>query len=250
MVANTYGIGNLKRISAGPAGVDQRGRRFVWTTSAMRAYAALLGQYKRYIGHVMTNIGGVERTYRCEDAGGDVYAPVSKEQQQQALAFLDEELFTTPIWLLDPTVTNKVRGPGITDEIAELQRSRLKKLLAYELFDKLLAARTAFGDSLAYPAEDYLSDVHRCIWGGLAAGKPMDVYRRGLQKSYITALGELITPHDVAVRESDTWSLVRADIERVAREVRAALPKYPAGPDQAHLQSVLLQIYRIEKLIK
>jgi hypothetical protein len=245
MVANTYGIGNLKRVlPALPKWTKEEGGLY---DNLGDAYAALLGQYKRYIGHVMTNIGGVERTYRCEDTGGDVYAPVTREQQQQALAFLNEELFVTPVWLLDPTVTNKVRNPRITDEIAQLQRHQLKKLLAYEVFDKLLAARTEFGDSLAYLAEDYLSDVHRYIWGGLAAGGPMDVYRRGLQKSYITALGELVAPHDPAVRETDTWSVARADMERVAREVRAAIPRYAAGAEKEHLESVLMEINKILK---
>ena len=248
MVANTYGIMNLRRITPSLA---------AWTKEDAglydnlgNAYKNLLDQYKRYVGHVMTNLAGVERTWRCEDAAGDVYAPVSKSQQQQALAFLDEQLFTTPLWLLDPAVTKKVAGPRIMDEIGDLQRSTLRKLLDPDMPDKLLAVKKNFGDSLSYPLDEYFSDLHRCIWRGLASGKPMDVYRRSLQRSYLMALAQLIVRSDPGIRETDTWVAAQTDLDRVEREVRSALPRYAAGADEEHLRTLLLVIRRIRARIK
>ena len=79
------------------------------------------------MGHVLTNIGGVERTYQSEDTGGDVYAPVSRAKQKQALAFLNEQLFTTPLWLLDPTVTRKVVNPLEPNFVGDLQARVLRR---------------------------------------------------------------------------------------------------------------------------
>ena len=244
MTANTYGIRNLKRILPNlPAWTKEEGGLY---DNLSGAYRAFTDQFKRFVGHVLDNIGGVERTYRCEDTGGDVYAPVPKAQQQQALVFLNEQLFITPLWLLDSSVINKVPNPGNADLIGDLQRSVLKKLLGTEILAKLLLTESQFGDSLTYLPETYLSDLHRCIWGGLAAGTPMDTWRRSLQKSYITGLANLLLPRNQEIKETDIWSLAHADLTRIDREVTAALARYPSGPDRTHLESLLLQIHRID----
>ena len=241
MIANTYGIKNLKRVLPGLA---------TWTReqgglydNLGEAYKALLDEFNRFVNHVLGNVGGVERTYRSEGKGGDVYAPVARAQQREALAFLDEQLFNTPRWLLDPRITNKVAGWRSTD-VGDLQQKVLRQLLGYELFDKLLAESSQFGDSLSYPLEEYLADLHHCIWGGLSSGKPMDVFRRNLQKSYVNALAAIVVGLNPDIRESDTWSAARADLARIAREVKTVLPKYGSGADRAHLNNVLEQIRR------
>ncbi|TDW96267.1 zinc-dependent metalloprotease [Dinghuibacter silviterrae] len=241
MIANAYGIKNLRRVLPNlPAWTKEQGGLY---DNLDGAYKALLDEYKRFVGHVVNHIGGAERTYRSEDSGGDVYAPVPKEQQQQALAFLNEQLFTTPEWLLDPGVVNKIVVPG--DAIGVLQRKTLKTLLGADKLANLLAASSQFGDSLSYPVQEYVADLHRYIWGGLSAGKKMDDCRRNLQKSYIDAMAALVAGHDPDISETDTWSVARADLAQIDREVKAALPKYTSEADQAHLQNVLQQIHRL-----
>jgi hypothetical protein len=243
MVANAYGIKNLKRVVPNlTAWTKEQGGLY---DNLSEAYQALLGQFKRYVGHVFRHIGGVERTWRSEEEGGDVYAPVSKVEQKQALAFLNEQLFTTPLWLLDPGIINKVVKPQSKDAIGELQQKVVKQLLGTEIFNKLLAGSSQFGDSLCYPLPEYMADLHRYIWGGLPTGRPMDAYRRNLQKSYISALAEMIVLRSQDIEETDIWSVAKADLAQIAREVTTALPKYTAGADQAHLKTVLLQIRRI-----
>ena len=244
MIANAYGIRNLQRVVP---------RLATWTKeqgglydNLGGAYQALLDEFNHFVGHVLGNIGGVERTYRSEDSGGDVYAPVSKAQQQQALAFLNEQLFTTPLWLLDPGVINKVAGAS--GAIGKQQQKVLKQLLGAEIFGKLLANSSQFGDSLAYPLPEYLADLHRYIWSELPTGKPMDAWRRNLQKSYTSALAQLVIDRKPDTRETDTWSVARADLAQIALEIKAALPKFTGSADQAHLENVLYQIRRIDNV--
>jgi hypothetical protein len=249
MTANTYGIRNLRRILPNlPAWTKEEGGLY---DNLGGAYQAFFDQFKRFMGHVLDNIGGTERTYRCEDTGGDVYAPVPKAEQQQALAFLNEQLFTTPVWMLDSGVINKIAIQGNGEAIGDLQRSVLKKMLGREILSRLLLTEGQFGDSLTYLPEAYLSDLHRCIWGPLrspgnrAAGTPMDAWRRNLQSSYLTGLADLLLPRNQEIQETDIWSLAHADLARIDREAKAALAKYKSGPDRTHLESILLQIHHI-----
>jgi len=247
MTANAYGIKNLKRVLPNLAAWTKEQGGFY--DNLGEAYEALLGEFNRFMGHVLHNIGGVERTYRCEDTGGDVYAPVSRTLQQQALAFLNEQLFTTPVWLLNPGVTHKVVvDMESMDAVSKLQRKILEKLLDYEIFGHLLANSSQFGENRCYPPQKYLADLHRYIWAGLQTGKPMDAYRRNLQKCYIHALTQLITIPNPGVKGTDIWSIARADLDQIEREVKKTLPKYRPGADQDHLKSVLYRIRGINNI--
>ena len=242
MLANAYGIRNLKRILPNlPMWCKEEGGMY---DNLGEAYKSLTGQFKRYMGHVLTNIGGVERTYRSEDIGGDVYAPVPKARQKQAIAFFNEQLFTTPYWLLDPTVTRKIVNPMEPNVVGDLQVRVLNTLLDSSIFNKLSASVARFGPAAAYPLEEYLGDIHRCIWGGLATGKPMDLYRRNLQKSYIGALSDILASLSPAVTETEAYGLARADLQRVLNEMTMQIQKY-SGLDRTHLESQIAVIRRI-----
>ena len=241
MIANAYGIKNLKRILPNlPAWCKEEGGMY---DNLADAYKSLTGQFKRYMGHVLTNIGGVERTWRSEDAGGDVYAPVPRAKQKQALAFLNDQLFTTPLWILDPAVTRKVVNPLDENFVSDLQARVLNTLLDSALFAKLAANTARFGTA-AYPTEEFLSDLHRDIWGGLATGKPMDLYRRDLEKTYIGAMADFLASVEPAVVETEAYGLVRADLQRVQSEMTMNMPKY-SGLDKAHLESQVAVIRKV-----
>ena len=243
MVASAYGIKNLKRILPNlPAWCKEEGGQY---ENLEKAYKALTDQYKRYLGHVLTNLGGVECTYRSEDEGSDVFEPVSKKRQKEALAFFNDNLFNSPLWLLDPTVIRKavdpLAGPNV---VSDLQVRVVNSLLDTSIFNKLSANAAEFGAAVAYTENEYLTDLHHYMWGALAGGKPMDTYRRDMQKSYIGSLLDIITSNNPAVTETETYGLARADLLRVQKEMTVNLPKY-TGLDRVHLES---QIALIKKL--
>ena len=242
MIASAYGIKNLKRILPNlPAWCREEVGLY---DNLEEAYKALTGQFKRYMGHVLTNIGGVERTYQSEDTGGDVYAPVPRAKQKQAVAFLNEQLFTTPLWLLDPTVTRKVTNPLDPNFVGDLQARVLNTLLDSGTFAKLAANTARFGAAASYPTEEFLADLHRDIWGGLASGKPMDQYRRNLQKTYIGALSDILASLDPGITETEAFGFARADLQRLLNEMNMHVQKY-AGPDRTHLESQIAVVRRI-----
>ena len=243
MTASAYGIKNLKRILPNlPAWCHETNGQY---GNLETAYNSLTEQFRQYMAHVMTNVGGVERTYKSEEMTGDVYAPVPKAMQQQALAFFNEELFTTPTWLLNPAVTNKVAVPADPDFVGDLQIRVLNSLLDSARFASLASLSARFGAASCLSQSEYLSTLHKYIWGGLATGQPMDVYRRNLQKTYIGNLADIVLSISPAIAETEVYSLARTDLVRLQKELETALPKYTTMNDRAHLESQVAVIRKI-----
>lgn len=48
-------------------------------------YGELLSVYGRFVGHVVTNIGGVYSITKTPSQGGLVYTPVDKEVQKKSM---------------------------------------------------------------------------------------------------------------------------------------------------------------------
>lgn len=241
MTANAYGIKNLQRILPNlPAWCHKEDGQY---EDLATAYTALQGQFKRYMGHVLTNVGGVERTYVSEETGADIYAPVPADRQRQALAFFNEQLFTTPTWLLNPAVVSKVVAPVEPDFISDLQERVLNTLLDTSVFNKLEGNMKRFGAG-AYSEAEFLNTLHKYIWGGLASGKPMDIYRRNLQKCYIGALSDILLAVNPDITERDAYSLAQVDLKKLKEEMETSLGKY-AGIDRAHLESQIAVIKKV-----
>ncbi len=190
MKASTYGIKNLQRILP---------NLVIWTkepnedyTDLNDLYTELVGQFRRYIGHVCTNFGGIYETFKKNNQPGNVYDFVSKETQKEAADFVNKQVFTTPTWLISKDISGKT-GVNPTVTILSLQEAALNFMLSTSRMNKMLNAEAALGNQ-AYTLNDLLGDLKQSIFTELAAKKPIDIYRRNLQKSYIERLGNIINP--------------------------------------------------------
>jgi hypothetical protein len=74
-----------------------------------------------------------------------------------------------------------------------VQESALYKMLSTSTMIKMLNAEAVLG-SHAYTINDLLGDLKQSVFTELALKKPIDIYRRNLQKSYVERLGTLINP--------------------------------------------------------
>jgi hypothetical protein len=72
------------------------------------------------MGHAVAHIGGVYTDLKTTDQDGAVYTIVPKAVQKEALAFVQKNLFTTPTWLLNKAIMDKVTSP-IEDKVSGLQ---------------------------------------------------------------------------------------------------------------------------------
>lgn len=236
--ASTYGIKNLQRIvPALPVWTYEKGGVYEGLTGM---YSSVKEQYFRYITHVQQYINGVFLTVRSEETKKDVYAPVPRAMQEEALAFFNTQLFNTPYWLLNKQVINKTDEPSQADFVEDLQVRLLNSLLDMKTFGRLLAHTRRFGDDKTLPVDEYIAIIHKGIWAELRSPAVCvgDPYRRTLQKSYVGALMEILISNIPEMTENDAFSAIRADMLQLYHEIGEALPRIKDNASRYHLQDL------------
>ncbi len=248
--ASAYGIENLKRIVP---------NLITWTKEEGKTYEDLdklygqvIAQFNRYMGHVSNNIGGVYEHHKTYDQEGAVYTPVSKEHQADCIAFLNEELFKTPTWLLDQNIFNKVQYSGYLNDVRTMQVRTLNTILSLGKIQRILENETANGAE-AYDLITLMGDLRSGIWSELRNGKTIDTYRRNLQKAYVDRLAYLMTAENqgkqpdfggyqkstiVNTSQSDIRSIARAELTNLQRMAKSAINRTGDSMSKYHLQDV------------
>jgi hypothetical protein len=221
-------------------------------------YNELVGQYSRYMGHVAKNIAGIYETPKSVEQTGTVYEYVPKAMQKDALDFLQKQLFTTPTWLINNDVLSRI-GQNAVNVIGARQEFVLSRLINNTTFAKLIQAEAANGAS-AYSLADMLNDLKTGIWSELASRKPIDVYRRNLQKSFVERIGAIVNPPAAAssfggivitfgptidAKKSDIISVLKGTLRQLRSDISAALPSITDRMTRYHLQDVNERITRI-----
>lgn len=254
MKASDYGIKNLKRIVTNlPEWTKEAGENY---DNLEEMYNNLTGQYSRYMGHVLRNIGGIYETNKSVDQQGDVYQPVAKDRQKEALSFLSKQLFETPTWLLDKNILNKITNPTNIESIQNVQTGVLNSLLDGSRLSRLLACTNRFG-SATYSVDELMNDVKNSIWSELKSNKPIDAYRRNLQKAHVEKLIDLLDPKTpglsglpaglviffgVNTKNTDITSVARGYLKMLQTEINAAIPGTTDKLSRFHLQDVSARI--------
>jgi hypothetical protein len=224
VVASEYGIKNLKRILAGlPSWTKEEADKY---ENLSDMYLQLIGQFNKYMGHVIKNIGGVYETLKSVEEQGDVYTPTPVATQKAAMTFLQTQLFTTPKWLLDYSILNKITNPVVNERVQSIQTNTLKNLLDKGRLFKLNTSYTRFGNA-SYSLHDMMEDTRKGLFSELTSQKPTDVFRRNLQKTYVGQLEDLINPPTMSISAPSPFRVVPVDVENtdVVSEAKAQLKK-------------------------
>jgi hypothetical protein len=228
VVASEYGIKNLKRILANlPTWTKEEADKY---ENLSDMYIQLSGQFSRYMGHVTKNIGGVYETFKSIEEQGDVYTPTPVAMQKAAMAFLQNQLFTTPKWLLDNSILNKINNPAANERIQSIQTNTLKSLLDKGRLLRLNTSYTRFNNA-TYALHDMMEDTRKGLFSEVGTQKATDVFRRNLQKTYVTQLGDLINPPAMTASAATPFRAAPVDIENtdVVSEAKAQLKKLAAS---------------------
>ncbi len=256
MKASAYGIKNLQRIVP---------NLLVWTKQANEDYSDLseiygevVGQFRRYIGHVCYNFGGIYETLKKNNQAGDVYEFVSKATQKEAADFIKNQVFATPTWLINKDIAGKI-GVNSTTTILTLQEAALSKMLNTNTMNKMLNAEAAIGKQ-AYTINNLLNDLKENIFTEIAAKKTIDIYRRNLQKAYIERLGNIINPSPVSgnitlffgnttptidTKKSDILSYLKGHCRELKVEIDAAAALSTDKATKYHLQDLSDRLKKI-----
>lgn len=256
MKANEYGIRNLKWIVPQlPTWLNEKGEDY---KDLDKVYDEVYSTFSRYMGHAVAHIGGVYTDLKTTDQDGPVYTIVPKSVQKEAVAFLQKNLFTTPTWLFNKAIMDKVTSP-IEEKISSLQDSWLGALLSTPRLQRLISSTNR--DAKAYHLDDYINDLKKGIWSELPARAPIDNYRRNLQKAFIERLSVLASNTPAApgggggititfgpsidVKKTDIMSVARGTLRALKAEIAAAIPAYADRMSRYHLQDLNERIDRV-----
>ena len=243
VLASSYAVANLKRVV--PNLID-------WTSTPGQGYddlgeiyGELAGMWSRYMGHVVTVVGGVRVTPKTTDQEGVLYAPVPADEQRRAVAFLADNVFDTPTWMLDPEILRRIESDGAVDRVRSLQVSILNRLLDPSRMLRLVEAEAIDGVANAYSLATFMDDVTARVWSELAAGPVrIDPYRRNLQRGHVERLETLLTADERSARsggdfsQSDIRAAARAQLKSLRTRAERARARAADAPTRQHLDDV------------
>ena len=210
-------------------------------------------QFARYCGHVSSNIGGIERTPKRVEQPGPVFVFTKKATQQEAMKWLQNNVFKTPLWLVNKNITSLTNQYPQTI-IGVLQDRALNNLLSTATVSKLLRFELE-APANAYTVSAMLGDLRKGIYSELPARKPVDMYRRTLQKSLAEKLMSMIDTQSSGIlfsigggggatisqgmsKTSDAVSIARAELRTLLSQIKTALPGYTDAATRNHLLDV------------
>ncbi len=253
--ASQFGLANLRRVL--PRLVEWTSTPGLDYTDLNELYGELVQSYQRYVGHVITMVGGVYGRTKASDQPGPVYEPVSAAKQRAAMKFFADEVFATPTWLVDESVLRRMENSGAVERIRLIQAGVVNQLLQPQRMIRLTEGET-FNPRGAYRLSTMLDDLRGGIWAAdLAGAGPIDAWRRNLQRAHLARLNVLMTqepppppavpgaPAAVLTSISDIRPLVRAQLTSLRASARLRVPRTTDPVTRAHLEDVVARIGEI-----
>ncbi|WP_290878420.1 zinc-dependent metalloprotease [Gracilimonas sp.] len=253
MRASELGIANLQIITENLIDwIEEEGEDF---TELSELYSNIIGQWNRYMGHVLNNVGGVYEDEKTFEQEGVVYTPVEKERQQRAMKFLQTHAFSSPTWAINDEILDRINEASVIENFRGAQASVLSRLTSAQRIARLIEYEKR-SDEETYTAFEMMDDVRNGIFSEVRANENIDVYRRNLQRAYIDEMEELMSADEVGggwfgpsvnVNQSDIHPIVRNQLNILNRDIDRALGS--GGFDRAtrtHLEDAQ---YRIEDIL-
>jgi hypothetical protein len=260
MKASDYGIKNLKRILPN---INQ------WSAENGESYQELeelylnvMGQYRRYMGHVTKYVGGVYDSPKTYDMPGNQFEIVPKNLQKDAVSFLNTQLFQTPSWLLDQNILNKIKPENGVEALKSMQDATLSSLLAGDRAVRLLESASA--NATAYSLDELMTDLRSGIFAELKSKNSIDIYRRNLQKLFVDRVVALLNPGRTFVRsipvgvtygfntrsvdlsQTDLPSLARGHLQALKTDLKSSSLRMTDKVSKYHVDDL---VARIEKAL-
>ncbi|WP_188050405.1 zinc-dependent metalloprotease [Flavobacterium sp. GP15] len=256
MRASEYGIKNLKRIL--PNLIEWSSEKGESYSELDELYGALTGQFRRYMGHVTKNVGGIYDSPKTYDMTGNQFTVVPKSIQKDAVAFLNTQLFTTPKWLLNQDILSKINPDSGVEAIKSMQDATLSSLLAGDRMVRLMETSSAIKEN--YAVDELMTDLNKGIFSELKGSSSIDIYRRNIQKIYVDKLIELLKPGSTTVRsvpvgvtygfntrkvnlaQTDLPSIARGQLNTLKNELKMATIRMTDTVSKYHIQDLIARI--------
>lgn len=247
--ASMYGIENLKKVVP---------NLLTWTTTAgedytetNEIYGEIIGQWRRFTGHVTTVIGGITEDLKSADQSGTVYNVVPESYQKDAMDWMQKYAFSTPEWLLDEELLRRLESYGAVNRISATQSSFLNSVLDPTRAQRLIEAE-AFKGRNTYTIYQLFGDMRKGLFSELGSGETIDTYRRNLQRSFVERLEFLMTndsnsfqARQVNIAQSDIRPVVKSELKVLQQEIKSSRAKFTDRSSSVHLDDLLDRINEI-----
>lgn len=243
MLASLYGIKNLKRI------VPQI---LTWSYEPNKSYAGageiysgVVSQFNRYLGHVTKNVAGIySNSITVEQTDEIAREFVPANIQKRAIAFLNEQLFTTPEWLIDRQLMEKAKILPV-NVICSLQSGVLARLINKNTLDKMSENEILNGKK-AYTSAQMFNDLKKVIWSNLGQS---DIYKRNMQKAYVENLINLLDKKGNADKNSSGKRPAYSEAPAIAhgqltelKRLSTSAASMTSGTAKGHYQNLITLI--------
>ena len=260
--STTMGIRNLKRLV--PMLVPATTAATEDVSYTREGYGRLIGQFTTEVRHVATIVGSSTGQEKYGSQPGDRFVPIPRERQKAAVAFVQDNMFKTPTWLLDPSILRRLEPDGAISRINSSQRSILTTLMNDDRMARLVEYEALPGTVRPYPLTEFLADVRTGIWSELGANSVrIDAFRRGLQRGYLELVtqklnanvtttprisssaqtGQFVTAG--ARGSTDAKGMLRQELRMLDASLAAAAGKAADANTRAHIADARWQIKQL-----
>jgi hypothetical protein len=216
-------------------------------------YDRTVGQWATEAGHVATVVGGESVQYKSGSQPGAVYTPLSRARQQEAMRFINENVFQTPSYLIQPAIARRIEAGGMITRITNAQGRVLTSLLNDGRLNRLIENEALASNRVdAYSLASMLSDLRRGVWTELGqSGVSIDPYRRTLQNQFLSQVNAKLNPPTVVATPGpqfpgltppaplleDARSQLRGELVSLRADIRRAVPRASDRETRLHLEA-------------
>ena len=259
--STAMGMKNLQRVAKMlmPATAWKEGETY---EDLDEVYGRMISQWQLEMNHVAQVVGGFNSQEKMVGQEGRVFTLVPKLRQEDAVKFLVDNAFTTPIWMVDPEILRRIEPTGVLTRIRNAQTSVLNTLFNDQRFARLIEQQTIDG-SAAYTAADLLATVRKGVWKELESPQvKIDAYRRNLQNAYLEIINTKLNGTGDATggrggfggggrggrppaRSDDEKPFFRAELRTLNAAITAAIAKTTDHDTRAHLEGARDQVAKI-----
>jgi hypothetical protein len=256
--STALGIKNLQRVAKMllPATTAKTGEPY---EDLAELYGRMLGQWTLEVNHVAAIVGGFNTQEKYVGQEGVIFSPVPKQRQMDAVKFLNDNAFATPMWAIDAQVLRRIEPIGALSRVRNAQNSVLTNLLNSARFARLVEQEAIDGQS-AYTPSEFLTDVRKGVWKELDASQvKIDAYRRNLQRAYLDLVNAKLNGPGPAVpgnlpagfpmatfaSSGDEKPFYRAELKALNLAIGAAIAKAQDRETKAHLEGARDQIAKM-----
>lgn len=182
--AGNYGIENIKYIIENLSTWFAEENRDYKEIQSM--YAAVIGQYTRYLMHVMPYLGGVEYKDLVQDGRPlRALSYLPRERQKAAMEWLVNQVLTAREWLLPQEIMDKLGQPStILDNAAS---SVANKVFSPGTLGSIYQGERS-GQKGIYRVDTYLNDAYNTVFASAIRGRSLTIEDMNLQGAAVAAL--------------------------------------------------------------